>query len=110
MTRTLTALISALESIGLPFTQVEWMNGTAPELPYIILMPSDTNNWFADGKVNETPVMYLVELYTRVRDVALEVEVQTALNDAGIGWERATVPISDGRGIMTRWYTQVFER
>lgn len=110
MARTLTNLISALEDTKIPFTQIDWEDTTAPDMPYIILMPGDTDNWFADGRVNETPVMYLVELYTRVRDVPLEVEVQTALNDAGIGWQRATVPISDGRGIMTRWYTHVFER
>lgn len=110
MARTLTDLLAAVDSTGLPNTQVEWMNGTVPDMPYVVIVPGDTSNWFADGKVNETPVMYLVELYTRIRDVALEVEVQTALNDAGIGWERATVPTSDGRGIMTRWYTQVFER
>jgi len=55
-------------------------------------------------------VLYLIELYTRVRDVALEVDVQNALNSAGIGWQRATVPLNDGRAVMTRWYTHVFER
>lgn len=110
MTRTLTSLLAALDGLTIPYTQVEWLSGTEPDLPYIILRPSDTSNWFADGRVNETPVLYLVELYTRVRDVALEVEVQTALNSAGIGWERTTVPLNDGRAIMTRWYTHVFER
>lgn len=110
MARTLTDLLAAVDSTGLPNTQVEWLNGTIPDMPYVVIVPGDTNNWFADGTVNESPVLYLIELYTRVRDVAIEVDVQTALNSAGIGWERTTVPLSDGRAIMTRWYTHVFER
>lgn len=110
MARTLTDLTDALDSIGLPYAQVEWMNGTTPDMPYVTLVPGDTNNWFADGTVNESPVLYLIELYTRVRDVALEVDVQTALNRAGIGWQRTTSVLADGRAVMTRWYTHVFER
>lgn len=110
MTRTLADLLSALDSLSVPYVQVDWTDGTEPELPYIILMPDDTSNWFADGVVQESPVSYRIELYSRARDVALEVDVQTALNRAGIGWERTTVPLADGRAIMTRWYTQVFER
>lgn len=110
MARTLTDLMAALDQVGLPYTQVEWLNGTEPELPYMVLVPDDTSNWFADGIVNETPVLYLVELYSRVRDVSLETTVQAALNNAGIGWERTCVPLPDGRALMTRWYTQVFER
>lgn len=110
MARTLTDLLAAVDSTGLPNTQIDWLNGTAPDMPYVVIVPGDTNNWFADGAVNESPVLYLIELYTRVRDVAIEVDVQNALNSAGIGWQRATVPLSDGRAVMTRWYTHVFER
>lgn len=110
MARTLTELLAAVDSTGLPNTQVEWLNGTAPDMPYVVIVPGDTDNWFADGRVNETPVLYLVELYTRVRDVALEVDVQNALNSAGIGWQRTTASLNDGRAVMTRWYTHVFER
>ena len=110
MARTLTDLLAAVDSTGLPNTQVEWLNGTAPDMPYVVIVPGDTNNWFADGTVNESPVLYLIELYTRVRDVALEVDVQNALNTTGIGWERTTATLNDGRAVMMRWYTHVFER
>lgn len=110
MARTLTDLLAAVESIGLPSTQVDWLNGTVPDMPYITIVPGDTTNWFADGTVSESPVLYLVELYTRVREVALESDIQAALKGAGIGWERTTVVPPDGRAVMTRWYTHVFER
>lgn len=110
MARTLTDLLSAVDSTGLPNTQVEWMNGTVPDMPYVVIVPGDTSNWFADGLVNESPVLYLIELYTRVRDVALEVDVQNALKNAGIGWQRTTATLADGRAVLTRWYTHVFER
>ena len=55
------------------------------------------------------PVTYFIELYTRQRDVLLEQRVQGMLNDAGVGWQRTILPLSDGRGILTRWYAQVFE-
>lgn len=110
MARTLTDLMQVLEQTGLPYTQVDWLNGTEPNLPYIVLRPDETSNWFADGTVNETPVLYMVELYTRERDVTRELTIQSALNAAGIGWERVSIPVSDGRALMTRWYMHVFER
>lgn len=109
MARTLKALLDALDSTGIPFTQVDWADGTEPDMPYAVLVPGDTDNWHADGRTLATPVLYLVELYTRVRDVPRERLVQEALDEAGIGWQRTTVPLSDGRAIMTRWYTHVFE-
>ena len=110
MAQTLTDLIAALGSTEIPFAQIEFEDQTNPDMPYALLVPADTRNWFADGRVNESPVMYLVELYTRVREVAVERVIQDALDDAGIGWQRATVPVQDGRAIMTRWYAHVFER
>ena len=110
MARTLTDLLAAVDSTGLQSTQVDWLNGTEPDMPYAVIVPGDTSNWFADGVVSDTPTLYMVELYTRVRDVALEVVMQAALNDAGIGWERTTVVPPDGRAVMTRWYAHVFER
>ena len=107
--RTLRELLDALDTIEIPYTQVDWLNGTEPEMPYIVLDPGDTRNWFADGKVSVMPVTYFIELYTRQRDVLLEQRVQGMLNDAGVGWQRTILPLSDGRGILTRWYAQVFE-
>jgi len=34
MARTLTDLLAAVDSTGLPNTQVDWLNGTVPDMPY----------------------------------------------------------------------------
>ena len=81
-------MLALLDSLKVPAAPIQWAPSEAPELPYIVLVPQTTKNVFADGGVRQEVTPYLVELYTRRRDVPLEKRLQSAFDDAGIGWER----------------------
>lgn len=98
--RSLKDLLSALRAVGLPYTQIQWPQGKAPDLPYAVLVPDGTSNRFADGSPLCVPVGYTVEVYTRERDVPLEKRVQAALDDAGIGWQRYHTTDPDGPVVL----------
>lgn len=94
-------LLAALGDLGIPYTQLQWPQGAAPSLPYAVLVPNGSRNVFADGAVRFAAVPYLVEVYTRERDVPLEKRVQAALDGAGIGWERYHTTDSEGPVVVT---------
>lgn len=99
--KSLRDLLDALDTLGIPFTQIQWSPKLAPELPYVVVVPESTRNVFADGIVKAAPVAYFMELYTRERDVPLEKRVQDALDDAGIGWNRYHTVDDDGPVVIT---------
>ena len=86
--KSLKDLLAALDTLGIPYTQIQWSPRLAPDLPYAVIVPESTRNRFADDVVAASPVAYFMELYTRERDVPLEKRVQDALDQAGIGWNR----------------------
>lgn len=69
--------------------------GEAPDLPYIAYMATGSDNFAADNVVyfSKTPVR--IELYERLKDLALEGRLETALTSAGLFWERDETYISD---------------
>lgn len=86
--RPLSDLFAACEAAGLPYAQLQWPQGRAPDLPYVVVVPDDTRNVFSDGTVRASPVSYMAELYSSDRDVPLELRFQSALDARGIGWNR----------------------
>ena len=84
MSATVGDMLAALDGIGLPATQFEWPEQDAPSLPYAIIAPVEERSLTMDGRNDLFTVAYDVELYSRRRDVALELRVRGALADAGI--------------------------
>lgn len=107
--RTLKDLLAALDSLGLPYVQIQWYPATTPDLPYVVVFPESTDNVGADNVVSYSPVRYLVDLYTRYRDMELEAQMQAALTEAGIYYERSTTVIPDGYAILTRYTVRLVE-
>lgn len=107
--KTLKDLLAVLDGLGLPYVQIQWYPAEAPNLPYVVVVPASTDNRSADNTVNAAPVNYLVELYTRYRDMELEAQIQAALGDAGFFYQRATTVIPDGYVVLTRYSLQLFE-
>ena len=102
-------LLAALDTLGIPYTQITWAAKQAPNLPYAVLVPSTTSNVFADGTVKAVPVRYALELYTRERDVPLEMRIQEALNEVGIGWQREHTVDRNGYTVITLYYMTLSE-
>lgn len=102
-------LLSILDDIGLPYIQIQWPPASAPDLPYVVVVPDWTNGVSADNSVEFLPVRYMVELYTRYRDMELEAQLQNAFEEAGIYYQRSSTVIPDGYAILTRYSMMLTE-
>lgn len=107
--RSVKDLLAILDDIGLPYIQMQWAPQSAPDLPYVVVVPDWTNGISADNSVEFLPVRYMVELYTRYRDMELEAQLQNAFSDAGIYYQRTSTVIPDGYAILTRYSMQLTE-
>lgn len=87
---TLTELIEAIKSTGLPWVNTAWGKGEEPEPPYIIIFaePSGGRSYGAANGTWVDTVTYDVELYAHVRSYALERDIQAALDAIGLFWRK----------------------
>lgn len=84
---TLDELSALLKTTGLPVTYRAWPEGEAPPLPYICYLESYSNNFAADGTVYYQISHVQVELYEKLRNMATESEVESALSSVAF-WEK----------------------
>jgi hypothetical protein len=82
-------LKNLLETTGLPVAYHHW--NTPPELPYILYMFNGSDNFAADNKVYVKNNNYRIELYSDYKDIASELIIETALDNANIYWEKSEV-------------------
>ena len=68
-----------------------------PPLPFLVYLCTGTNNFSADGVVYHCIQSVQIELYTALKDPAAEAAVETALNGAGIFWNRSEVYLESER-------------
>lgn len=61
---------SILESTDLPVTLIMWHPLKPPDLPYIVYLPDDSNNFGADNIVYHSAKNYSVELYLSREQIA----------------------------------------
>lgn len=91
---TLDELSTLLQTTGLPVTYRAWPKGKAPPLPYICYLESYSKNFAADGTVYYQISHVQVELYEKLRDMATEDEVESALSSVAF-WEKTPIYIDD---------------
>ena len=80
---------------GLPVTYRAWLEGEAPELPFLCYLVAGTDTLPADGGVYVQWDNVRVELYTAKKDPALEAKVEAAL--AGFTWTKEETYITSER-------------
>jgi len=107
---TLADALAALDGIGLPCTQFEWPGQDAPPLPYAVLVPQDEDVLAADGVNALWCVPYDIELYSRERDVPLELRVKRALADEGIQSARSFAHDPDRHFVITYFHVTLTEQ
>lgn len=73
-------LKALLETTGLKVAYRAFDEKQAPPLPYICFYETDTDNFFADGKVYSQIRVMQIELYTRRKDSEIEDKVENALS------------------------------
>ena len=82
-------LLAIVQEIGYTNAYDHFAEGEAPELPYILYLVPESNNFAADNyayfKVNEIHI----ELYTDRNDLAAEQKVEAVLDRHGIFYNRS---------------------
>lgn len=69
--------------------------GKAPQLPFICLMATQTNNFKADNKVYKVIQGVDIELYSKLKDETSEALIEAVLDANNIVWEKYEDYIDD---------------
>lgn len=102
---TLEHFAERLKTTGLPVTYLAWPEGQAPALPFLCYRSTGADTLPADGGVYLFWDNVRIELYTAVKDLALEQLVETALTD--FTWTKDEIWIESERCFMIAYEIQV---
>lgn len=102
---TLAELNDLLKSTGLPVTYRAWPEKCAPPLPFICYLCTGSTNLYADASVYVQAQDVRIELYTRMKDPAAEVKVETALQ--GFHWSKTEIYIDTERCYLITYEIEV---
>lgn len=88
MAMTFKQVAKMIKDIGLPFSYYQFNNDTAVAPPFICYFYTGDNDLLADNTNYQKIENLVVELYTDEKDFANEALIETALNDAGLVYNR----------------------
>ena len=94
---TIEQLAAMLQGTGIPFAYDHFAEGESPEPPFICYLLPGSDNFAADGRVYFKINEVNIELYTDKKDVTVEKQVEDALDDRGIFYNKSEVWISEER-------------
>ena len=98
-------LYTILSATGLPVAYNVFQETQAP--PYILFRLDDTDNVAADDRVYFKRENHIVELYSSLRDLTSEGKIETALNNAGIFWDKDDDWIESEKLYMAAYSIQI---
>lgn len=82
-------LLQILSGTQIPFAYHHFAEGESPEPPFICYLLPGSNNFSADGmvyyKINEVHI----ELYTDLKDLAVEQQLEDVLDEHGIFYNKS---------------------
>ena len=81
-------LISIIKEMGIPYAYDHFAEGEAPDPPFLCYLLPGSDNFSADGKVYHRISEVRLELYTDFKDLSSEQQVETALDAAGIFYNK----------------------
>lgn len=82
-------LIEILKEAGIPFAYDHFVEGEAPEPPFICYLLPGSNNFAADGRVYHKINEVRMELYTDTKDLSAEQKLEDAMDRYGIFYEKS---------------------
>ena len=94
---TIEQLAAMLQETGIPFAYDHFAEGESPNPPFICYLQPGSDNFAADGRVYFKINEVRIELYTDKKDVSVERQVEDALDNEGIYYNRSEVWISEER-------------
>lgn len=100
-------VLEMMEEMGLPFAYDHFVEGEAPEPPFVVFLYPRADNFSADGiayfKKNELDI----ELYTDLKDPELEEAVEAVLLRHGIFYGKSEVWIESEKLYEVLYETEV---
>ncbi len=96
-------LYELLQEMNIPIAYHHFIKATT--LPYIVYYRSETNNFYADNKVYQKIDTYKIELYSIQKDISLESQLESLLNDSELPYE----VVSEGYIESEKVYQVVYE-
>ena len=82
-------LLQILSETQIPFAYHHFAEGESPEPPFICYLLSGSNNFSADGKVYYKINEVHIELYTDLKDLAVEQQLEDVLDEHGIFYNKS---------------------
>lgn len=82
-------LLQILSETQIPFAYHHFAEGESPEPPFICYLLPGSNNFSADGKVYYKINEVLIELYTDLKDLAVEQRLEDVLDEHGIFYNKS---------------------
>lgn len=82
-------LLQILSETQIPFAYHHFAEGESPEPPFICYLLPGSNNFSADGKVYYKINEIHIELYTDLKDLAMEQQLEDVLDEHGIFYNKS---------------------
>ena len=82
-------LLQILNETQIPFAYHHFAEGEAPEPAFICYLLPGSNNFSADGKVYYKINEVHIELYTDLKDLAVEQQLEDVLDEHGIFYNKS---------------------
>ena len=82
-------LLQILSETQIPFAYHHFAEGESPEPPFICYLLPGRNNFSADGKVYYKINEVHIELYTDLKDLAVEQQLEDVLDEHGIFYNKS---------------------
>lgn len=82
-------LLQILSDTQIPFAYHHFAEGESPEPPFICYLLPGSNNFSADGKVYYKINEVHIELYTDLKDLAVEQQLEDVLDEHGIFYNKS---------------------
>lgn len=90
-------LLQILNETQIPFAYHHFAEGESPEPPFICYLLPGSNNFSADGKVYYKINEVHIELYTDLKDLAVEKQLEDVLDEHGIFYNKSETWIESER-------------
>ena len=82
-------LLQILSETQIPFAYHHFAEGESPEPPFICYLFPGSNNFSANGKVYYKINEVHIELYTDLKDLAVEQQLEDVLDEHGIFYNKS---------------------
>lgn len=82
-------LLQILSETQIPFAYHHFAEGESPKPPFICYLLPGSNNFSADGKVYYKINEVHIELYTDLKDLAVEQQLEDVLDEHGIFYNKS---------------------